>query len=193
MKERKKHGAKVPTPKKKQHPPQFVSKLTRGFRSQLNPINSNKTGKSKSKEKEYEQYIIWKSLPRTLAGLRDDDLDALGLKNEEAFKLCTIKTQEEFARKIGVCADTLSDWNKREDLRLRIAQARAAWQGKLTSDVIMAIYMGALRKGGSADRRMWLKEVAPVAEKKEEGSAIILVTSKSKEERTFPPVPNGEK
>lgn len=103
----------------------------------------------------YDVYVIWQSLPATLRGTKVKYLKDQGIADPDALALLEIRTQRDFARKYGVCEETLCDWNNRPDLMRRVNKARQEWAHKLTSNVYHALYRGILREGDASRVKFW--------------------------------------
>lgn len=64
------------------------------------------------KEKEFQTYIIWKSLPAYFRGMNKKQLTEHGFNDTLILKIASIKNQTEFARKFRIKdLGTLTDWN----------------------------------------------------------------------------------
>jgi hypothetical protein len=109
-----------------------------------------------SKQKEYETYVMWKSLPSILYGQEEKKLSRLGL-DETTMELLKIKTQTEFAYRYKLALSTLSGWNQNEDLGKRVSAARKKWAKGLTSNVMGAFYEKILKHGDAGRVELWFK------------------------------------
>ncbi len=75
------------------------------------PTNAKK---SVYKEREFQTYVLWKSLPAFSRGMQKKELQSYGLNDPLILKIITIKNQTAFAKKFGIKdLGTLTDWNKR--------------------------------------------------------------------------------
>jgi hypothetical protein len=64
------------------------------------------------KEREYELFLVWRTMSRPMKELGTPYLDQLGINDEKIRELAGIKTQKEFAEKYKVDPDTLTRWKK---------------------------------------------------------------------------------
>jgi len=75
------------------------------------PRNANK---GVYKEKEFQTYAIWKSLPPHIRGLKKEQLKSYGFTDPLMISISKIKTQTEFAKYFRIKdLGTLTDWNTR--------------------------------------------------------------------------------
>lgn len=66
------------------------------------------------KEKEFQTYVLWKSLPAFFRGMKKSELQSYGFTDPLILKIVSIKNQTSFAKKFGIKdLGTLTDWNNR--------------------------------------------------------------------------------
>ena len=66
------------------------------------------------KEKEFEMYALWKSMPAYFRGMKKDQLLSLGFSDPMIQKVVKIKSQTEFAKAFHIKdLGTLTDWNSK--------------------------------------------------------------------------------
>lgn len=66
------------------------------------------------KEKEFEMYVLWKSLPAYFRGMKKEQLHSHGFTDPLIMKIATIQSQTAFAKKFRIKdLGTLTDWNAR--------------------------------------------------------------------------------
>ena len=118
----------------------------------------------------YDVFCLWKSLPPFLIKpskiiLKQDTVqqfyEKMGIDDERMLSLLKIKTQNQFAKKFGVCIETLSDWNKRiyDEGRDDFSDTRRMFN-KMTKNVMLAHYNKAIRKFDPYTGELWYKVVA---------------------------------
>lgn len=74
----------------------------------------NNAKKSVYKEKEFNIYVLWKSLPAPLKGMSQNDLKKSGFTDPLISKIIKIKNQTEFAKYFSIKdLGTLTDWNNK--------------------------------------------------------------------------------
>lgn len=118
------------------------------------------------REREYDMYVLWKSLPTLLKGQKLETFGKLGISDELLVELLSIKSQTEFAKHFGIPEPTtLSDWNKRPDLVKQVEAARKSWSKKLTSNVMMGLYRKAVQEGDASRVKLWMQIVEGWVEK----------------------------
>jgi hypothetical protein len=109
------------------------------------------------KSRDYESYLLWKSLPSVLRGQPSVVLEKMGIDEEVSIELLSIKTQKEFASRFGIKDEgTLSDWNKRIEKEGLLDQINA-WSRKLTPNIIFALYKNASKNGKAHEVRTWME------------------------------------
>jgi hypothetical protein len=111
------------------------------------------------KDREFELYVIWKSLPARLLRSGPEELKALGIEEETLRELVAIKTQGDFAKKFGIRhLGTLTDWNAKIE-EAGLMNGTRAWAKKLTANVLLAFYRQALVEGDAARVKAWMQIV----------------------------------
>lgn len=66
------------------------------------------------KEKEFETYVLWKSLPAHFRGMKKELLQSYGFTDPLVIKIAMLKNQTAFAKKFGIKdLGTLTDWNNK--------------------------------------------------------------------------------
>ena len=64
------------------------------------------------KKQEFESYVLWRSMPSILRGQPSHVVEKLGIDDELAISLLSIKNQTEFAQRFGIKdLGTLTEWN----------------------------------------------------------------------------------
>ncbi len=112
------------------------------------------------KMREFECYVLWRSMPPIFRGQPKHVLEKMGIDDEIAISLLEIKNQTEFAKRFGIKdLGTLSDWNKKIDERGLILQSINAWARKLTPNVIAALYRETTKTGKAAEVKVWMEIV----------------------------------
>ncbi|KKN24248.1 hypothetical protein LCGC14_0896930 [marine sediment metagenome] len=62
------------------------------------------------KSKEFKMFLVWYSMPSVFIGKEPDVLKEMGIIDEDAIELLSIKTLTEFADKYKIRRATLTDW-----------------------------------------------------------------------------------
>lgn len=111
---------------------------------------------------EFKLYVLWKSLPPILLKQVQEDPDLYEKtgfgENPVIKKLFTLRTQNDFAKEYKIDINTLSDWNKKIELRDPLADIRR-WAKLLTRNMLMAMYNKGLKYGDSYRVELWLKAI----------------------------------
>lgn len=64
------------------------------------------------REKEFEMYVLWKSMPAYFRGMKKTELHAHGFTDPLVMEIAAIKSQTAFAKKFRIKdLGTLTDWN----------------------------------------------------------------------------------
>lgn len=122
------------------------------------------------KKQEYEQYLIWKNLPRDMTS---ETFEGLGITDELILELSKIRTQKDLAEHLGVAQRTITDWNKKPVPEEYQHLDWRYWAKQATKSVTSAM-LRELRKHGDAPRfTAWMKYV----EQAEEKQAITIDTT----------------
>ena len=112
------------------------------------------------KEREYQLYLIWRSIPRTLTeslfeGIADDTLLEL--------KAC--KTQGELAEYLGVRPTTISDWKKHEPPSMFRELDWRYWARQITPRIVGKVAERLETDTDPASFNAWMRYVEQVEEK----------------------------
>jgi hypothetical protein len=117
-------------------------------------MNAEDFSKDPYKQKEYQTYALWKSLPSFLKGRPRAHLEKFGIDEEITFDLLKIKNQAQFSKEYNVDVGTLTDWNKRieDDPSLKSLNS---WARKLTPNVVFSLYKNITKHGRAQEVRAW--------------------------------------
>jgi hypothetical protein len=109
------------------------------------------------KKREFESYVLWLSMPSVLRGQPRHVLERMGIDDEVAVSLLDIRSQAEFARHFGIKdPGTLSDWNRRIEAEGGLMRHIRTWAGRLTPNVVSALYRETTKTGRAAEVRAWM-------------------------------------
>lgn len=110
------------------------------------------------KKREFESYVLWRSMPSILRGQPRHVVEKLGIDDEVAMALLDIKNQTEFAERFGIGdLGTLTAWNKRIEEMGGLMQSIHGWAKRLTPNVISALYREATKTGRAAEVKAWME------------------------------------
>lgn len=129
-----------------------------------------KTHMDIKKEKEFELYTVWRSLPpmmiRPVKGTAFEVADKLGIDDETIRELMGISSQTEFAKRYKVDQATLTKWNRLISKRDTLEDIRN-WAKYLTKNVMLSMYQNAMTNGRTSfkDRENFLKVIEQWSEK----------------------------
>lgn len=129
------------------------------------------------KEKEYQAYCLWRSVPfffrnppkDKVTGLTPTSRDfalAMGIEDDTMLDLVEIKTQGQFGERYNVDINTLTRWNKTASAQNGLEEARK-WATNLTKNVLFSLYNNAIRKGLAPETKLWLQVVEGWQEKQQ--------------------------
>ena len=100
------------------------------------------------RNKIFEIYTIWKSLPPLVRREGVKAIDRLGFEDEDlTHKLLLIQTQKDFAKEFKVAENTLTSWNEKLEADDSLYEARKKWVKKLMSNILAAVTKAALEEG----------------------------------------------
>lgn len=68
--------------------------------------------REKKHPNEYKMFSVWLTLPRMILGKTDEEYDKMGIDDPVYRELLSIRTQKQFAEKVGVSEDTITAWRK---------------------------------------------------------------------------------
>ena len=109
------------------------------------------------KQKEFDDFVLWLSLPGLLKGKSAEYLGMMGINDDEAIPLLEIKNLTDFAAKYDIEPATLTTWKKKAKELNLIDQARDFYKG-LSNNVFHAFYIATLKHGDAARFREWREE-----------------------------------
>lgn len=111
------------------------------------------------KDREYKQYLIWRSLPRDI----DRDLfEKLGVTDEIILELSELRNQGQLAKYLGVRPKTISDWNKQPIPEQYRELDWRYWAKKTTPTVVSALLRKIVKHGDAARVNTWMKYVEQI-------------------------------
>lgn len=112
------------------------------------------------KKREFESYILWRSMPSILRGQPRHVIERLGIDDELAMSLLDIKNQTEFAERFGIKdLGTLSEWNRKIEEAGGLMKSIHLWAKRLTPNVVSALYREATKTGRAAEVKAWMEIV----------------------------------
>lgn len=122
----------------------------------------------------FATYCLWKSLPTmvrfpplTKEGniqTSKEFMQAMGIEDESIFELADIKFQKDFAKKYDVSPETLTDWNRTQQVRESLADIRD-WGRTLSKNVIFSLYNTIMKNGSASEVKLFLQVVEQWEEK----------------------------
>lgn len=119
------------------------------------------------KKPEFRAYVIWKSLPAMLRGMKVENLNKLGINDDLSISMLEIKTQTEFAKKFKIKRATCSEWNNILVDDNLIHDNILRWAKMITPNVIMALGRTAVRTGKAQEVMAWEKLIEDYTDKTE--------------------------
>ncbi len=112
------------------------------------------------KKQEFESYVLWRSMPSILRGQPGHVIERLGIDDELAISLLSIKNQTEFAQRFGIKdLGTLTEWNKKIEANGGLMKNIHLWAKRLTPNVVSALYREATKTGRAAEVKAWMEIV----------------------------------
>jgi hypothetical protein len=112
------------------------------------------------KKREFESYVLWRSMPSILRGQPRHVIERLGIDDELAMSLLDIKNQTEFAERFGIKdLGTLSEWNKKIEEAGGLMKSIHLWAKRLTPNVVSALYREVTKTGRAAEVKAWMEIV----------------------------------
>ncbi len=122
--------------------------------------NESTRAPSVYKKREFESYVLWRSMPSILRGQPRHVIEKLGIDDEIAMSLLDIKNQTEFAERFGIKdLGTLSEWNKKIEESGGLMKTIHLWAKRLTPNVVSALYREATKTGRAAEVKAWMEIV----------------------------------
>lgn len=114
------------------------------------------------KKREYEQYLIWRTLPRDI----DQKLfEQLGVTDETILELSAIPNQKQLAKHLGLAQRTITDWNKKPIPEEYRELDWRYWAKKTTPSVVSALLRNTRKYGDAARVNTWMKYVEEIDDK----------------------------
>ena len=113
-------------------------------------------------KREYEQYLIWKNLPRDMT---KETFEGLGITDELILELSNIRTQKDLAKYLDVSEKTITDWNRRPVPEEYRELDWRYWARQATKSVTSAMLRELRRHGDAARFTAWMKYVEQVEDK----------------------------
>lgn len=112
------------------------------------------------KEKEFQAYVMWKSIPSYLTGSSRTALRFYGFEDPLAYKVADIRNQTEFAKRFKIKdLGTLTDWNNKiEEKDLHNVKFKEVMV-KQCGNVLMALAFKAIKTGNAREVLAFMKIV----------------------------------
>lgn len=131
------------------------------------------------KEREFQAYLVWKSLPPAFLGKRKELLQGFGITDPIALEVISIESQTDFAKKFGIKdLGTLTDWNRRIEKGNLKKDYMKRWAAGKLPNALDALYRRILKFGKGSDFKVWVQYVdnwvPPDKRTEPEGSALKL-------------------
>lgn len=121
--------------------------------------NSEKNRSGRFREKDYELYLQWASLPTIVKSLPVHQLASLGFdatENPLLEKLISLRFKKDFCREFRVSVDTIADWEKRPDFEQRLQQIRNRNQIlRFEKEIDFAFTMKVLKEADAPRVKLW--------------------------------------
>jgi len=138
------------------------------------------------KEREYELFLVWRTMSRPMKELGTPYLDQLGINDEKIRELAGIKTQKEFGEKYGVTNNTMANW-KRQPVPERYADIHPKkWLKETVPEIYRLLFTGFNERKDPATGKLLLEasdEYIQKAELKVDGTAELFEGLKQIAER----------
>ncbi len=123
---------------------------------------------------EFKAFALWLSMPPLMRKPPRDKngntptvrefCEQMGIDDEEAIGLISIRTQGEFAEKYGISETTISTWKKAIKKRDIMDDIRV-WANELNSNVVFSLYNKTIRGGLPEHYKLWFQVIARWSEK----------------------------
>lgn len=139
------------------------------------------------KQREFDAFSFWMALPATLFRATEDQLQKLGIVDDQVLGLLRLKTQGDFARAFALHEGTLSEWKTKLAETGNMDEIRR-WARQLTKNVVGALYRTAVATGKKQEVQLWLEVVEqleiekPPLIKVEVSKRYILIGEKYEQE-----------
>ena len=157
--------------------------------------------KSVYKAKEFDMYVLWKSLPAYFRGMKKEQLHSHGFTDPLIMKIASIRSQTAFAKKFRIKdLGTLTDWNakiKKEKLDTNESHAAFQKQAHVVNDVLSTLPNTLLKKelfelralvsALKKENESLKKQLAPSVPVKPQKSAETPVPAAIVTQSIFPP------
>lgn len=112
------------------------------------------------KQKEFDRYVVWRSLPPAFKGISAHQIQKMGFTEEEIIELMQIKTQKQFAEHFGIRDQgTLTDWNKKIKAENLLFPHTQQWARELTSNIAARFYKKIMNDPKAQDFAAWMKYI----------------------------------
>ncbi len=129
-----------------------------GTQKEITVQTVKNTDKRREKKlpKEFAYYKLWLTLPEQIRGQSRQQLEKLGVRDEQLLDILTCANQTAFSERFKVRMATLSDWNKQLKLDPDVIDGYARELQALTKNIAMAVYLNALKTGNPEAWKTWM-------------------------------------
>ncbi len=119
------------------------------------------------KEKEYELFLVWRTMSRPMKELGEQYLDQIGVNDEQIRELAGIKNQKEFAERYNVTPNTLANW-KKEPVPQRYADiSPKKWLKETVPEIYRLMFTGFTDRKDPATGKLLLESAGEYIQKSE--------------------------
>ncbi len=105
---------------------------------------------------EHDMFILWRKIPVQWKGNNAAELASIGVEAEDMIRLVQCRSQAAFAKEFKVSPDTLSDWNRELKYDPSITRSYEKEFRILTQNLVMALYLKALKEGDPERLKAWM-------------------------------------
>lgn len=119
------------------------------------------------KEREYELFLIWRTMSTTMKTSTAQYLNELGITDERLHELAGIRTQKQLAEYLHVDEDTLTNW-KRHPIPQKYADIHPRkWLTETVPQIYQHLYNGFLERQDPATAKLLLESAGEYIERSE--------------------------
>lgn len=136
-------------------------------RTNIDNMTTPESAFKPDKEREYELFLVWRTMSRPMKELGEQYLDQIGVNDEDIRELAGIKNQKEFCERYNLTPNTLANW-KRQPVPAEYADiSPKKWLKETVPEIYRILHTGFNERKDPATGKLLLESAGEYIQKSE--------------------------